>query len=39
MDFVSIMCAKTTIIASPELQENTFWLNGKETKLQQQKIN
>lgn len=24
------MSAKTTILASPELKENKFWLNGKE---------
>ncbi|XP_030762784.1 diphosphomevalonate decarboxylase isoform X2 [Sitophilus oryzae] len=25
-----VMCAKTTILTSPDLKENKFWLNGKE---------
>nr|CAI5827456.1 unnamed protein product [Callosobruchus analis] len=32
------MCAKTTIIASPELQENTFWLNGKEQSFDNKRL-
>lgn len=27
------MCAKTTIMASPNFKENKFWLNGKEESL------
>ncbi|VEN64364.1 unnamed protein product [Callosobruchus maculatus] len=32
------MCAKTTIIASPELQENIFWLNGKEQSFDNKRL-
>nr|CAH7712997.1 unnamed protein product [Callosobruchus chinensis] len=32
------MCAKTTIMASPELQENTFWLNGKEQSFDNKRL-
>lgn len=33
------MCAKTTILASPLLKENKFWLNGKEQSFDNERLN
>ncbi|KAL1518145.1 hypothetical protein ABEB36_001815 [Hypothenemus hampei] len=34
-----VMCAKTTIMSSPNLKENKFWLNGKEQTFNSPRLN
>ncbi|CAH0561340.1 unnamed protein product [Brassicogethes aeneus] len=34
----NFMCAKTTILASPDLKENKFWLNGKEESFEGKRL-
>lgn len=33
------MCARTTIMASPEFSKNRFWLNNKETEFNNERLN
>lgn len=32
------MCAKTTVMASPNFTENKFWLNGKEESFDNRRL-